>query len=208
MYRISASIILLLASIVPAYSQDFATDISVFGIPLQRVLLIPECPYHRMSRRSPNEYDIQGAPKTCFRKNNSYGERSDDTPDLSYAASIAWAFGTQPAMASGSVNAIIIGGLVQGVVFNTHGYSSQEQDLVALVSKFGEPTTISRPEVQNRMGAKYEGIIASWALGLVQVTFNSLADDLDTGLVRVETDTAKAQRSSSLNELHKDAPAL
>lgn len=85
------------------------------------------------------------------------------------------------------VTLTVLDGLVESVNVTTNGYSSQASILKALEDRFGAPESSSANPVQNAMGASFEALQASWAVGHVGIRFNGILGRIDRGSVRVST---------------------
>jgi hypothetical protein len=79
------------------------------------------------------------------------------------------------------------GDRVIAMYLHTTGIDDQEDILTALARKFGKPSTAYVERLQNRMGAKFAGVRATWRrVGLI-VTFDSTAEGLDDGAIDIMT---------------------
>lgn len=112
-------------------------------------------------------------------------------PDL-WTGWIILPYGDKPAiMASGRLKAYSKGGLLVGVSFSTRGLISQEGDLDDLAKKYGTPTNRYSVPMQNRLGGKFDAILATWALDGLSVSFLASMARYDQGEVSVYTSAGK-----------------
>lgn len=89
-------------------------------------------------------------------------------------------------------------GAIVGVDFYTHGVTTQEYDLDTLTKKYGPPTSRSTVPVQNKLGAKFDSIHATWALDGLSVSFFGTWGTLDQGMVMVDLPEAAELRAAVL----------
>lgn len=78
-------------------------------------------------------------------------------------------------------------GVVVAMTIRTTGIGSQDETLKAMIAKFGRPTHVVRDRLQNRMGARYVGLRASWSRPGYVVRFDSTESDLDNGAIEINT---------------------
>ncbi|RQG99813.1 hypothetical protein [Paraburkholderia dinghuensis] len=186
-----------------------ATRTSVYGIALaQPFTAMPECPYKQgnyagASKLYTSMYEISNP---CFEhlKMDLIGTAPTGTERLY----IAYPTGKYPEMYNG-MTVSLVDGLVQDIHLVTNGVDSQERDYALLLRKFGKPLTNRTVPLQNRIGATFEGIEASWQLpGGVAVTFRGVNDQLDTGLLTVTTAEELARQQAKYDQQHAGAPKL
>lgn len=75
--------------------------------------------------------------------------------------------------------------LIDRIDFYTYGTEDQEEVFEKLSSKFGKPRKISRPRVQNRMGATFRVLDAEWRIGTSYLNFTTNTGSLDGGQVQL-----------------------
>lgn len=85
-------------------------------------------------------------------------------------------------------------GVLIGLQFRTGGASTQEHVLSELIAKYGQPTTHKVGTVQNRMGAKFDDILACWKFSDLEVTFYGTFGRIDEGQVTIDTPEAARMR--------------
>jgi hypothetical protein len=84
---------------------------------------------------------------------------------------------------------------VEEISVQTLGIYGQDEALAALEVKFGKPTSLARPVMQNGFGATYRTIRARWVRAAYVVTYTS-ALDVDHGEIHLMT-TAEASRRAA-----------
>ncbi len=97
---------------------------------------------------------------------------------------------------------------LEGIGFSTLGIADGDLVLEKLKEKYGEPTAFVPSKAQNRMGASYDAFVASWVFPNLHVTFQSVTNKLDSGLVNVDTKKGRDWRDQRLKELLKDKRPL
>lgn len=167
-------------------TSAFSTDLTVFGLTLGAPLTLPECTQRMIGTTAVYE-TYQSV--TCAQKPhpmNTYGQpvRVIDFPKA-----------TKPLILSNFyLIALESGGNLVGVRFATNGISDQEFDLTVLTNKYGKPTSIVRNKVQNKMGAVFESIEASWNFSDLTVTLKGSNGELNFGEITVDTPIASKLR--------------
>lgn len=209
LYKILMVFCLSFAFALQATAQTNSPDSSVFGIPLAVPITVPEC------ARDKDRYEI--FPKNvCYKRwtvytyNKKYDSKNP-APPLGNGESlmISFPYAEKPSIMSGSdMMATVLDGKIEGVGFNTYGISSDDEALEKLSAKYGEPKSLIKNKVQNRMGASYDAFVAFWEFPDLFVTFESVATSLDSGLVNISTKKGKEYRDAALKELLKDKRPL
>lgn len=188
------------ATVCPSKGVSESSAPTVFGLPLGAQLSIPECD------KKSYGYSI-GTSKTCFERLSD--KKTETSPVCNETVSIRFPTTKSPNIVKGSsLLALIIGGRLEGIGFNTYGYSSQDRDLAILVEKFGNPGLKVPQTVSNRLGAHFETFSADWSKPNVQITFEPVAGNLDSGLVNIDTTEGSEYRKKKLQELTKDPNPL
>src|SRR6266487_5143738 len=98
----------------------------------------------------------------------------------------------------------MIDGNIEGASFLTHGLLSQNADLERFKEKYGQPTSLSPAQVQNRLGAKFDTFTAVWLFPELYVSFTSTYFTLDEGLVIIDTARGHEKRSALMKDGAKD----
>jgi hypothetical protein len=192
-----------------AMAQSNSTDSSVFGIPLAVPITIPEC------AKDKDRYEVL-LKNVCYQRWTvyTYGKKYDSknpAPTLGNGESlmISFPYSEKPSIMKGfEMMATVLDGKIEGVGFNTYGISSDDEALEKLKAKYGEPKSLIKNKVQNRMGASYDAFVAFWEFPDLYVTFESVATSLDSGLVNISTKKGKEYRDAALKELLKDKRPL
>jgi hypothetical protein len=194
MYRALASALTVAIAVT---SNAVAADQTVFGIQLGEPLSLPEC------ERTGSGYSLL-VKAVCFESLSAIPS-SEEMRTIR----IRFPLNDSPNLVSGGVLlAQVIGGRLEGVGFNTAGLRNQEAALTALKQKYGEPRALVPKTVKNRLGASFETFDALWETPEIQVTFQSVASSLDSGLVNIDTRKGKEVRDRRLKELLKDRRPL
>lgn len=158
----------LLAGCVYPVIAD-AADMSVFGFTLGEPVSLSKCPL-------PNYGE-----NTCVWIREAF-------PPNEERIFITFALMEKPGI---SAESTIIGTLVNGnleaVSFDTGGIDAAERVLVDLTKKYGKPSELRRPIMQNRMGARFRSVNAVWRLAQLQVIFYGAMNDIDSGKVYIQT---------------------
>ncbi len=189
--RLAEPLLVALAAAFAATTSVYAAPVpTVLGIQVGSPPALPECP-----RNTSGGYDIVPIPFDCWALDR-------DIKDTRWL----WLSDTTEAhaeFAKQPISLIMDGDNVAEIVIRTTGIESQQDALQALVAKFGKPTHYNVERLQNRMGARFVGVRVTWARPDVHVYFDSTSDDLDNGLIDIETPAedrrdAASQRPPSL----------
>lgn len=167
--------------------------LTVFGIPIDASLSVPECPWKMGHEFYDTKKDplhpvytaTYSAPESgpCFLQiTKDTGQPLHDGSKVS----IIFPAGKDPTL--GKPKITIAGGKVAYMEINTRGVNTQELDMMSLVEKFGSPTKQERPSVQNRMGATFETISATWSLpNSITVEYASALTTINEGIITIST---------------------
>ncbi|CAN5164386.1 MAG: hypothetical protein ACR2GW_12635 [Pyrinomonadaceae bacterium] len=187
-----------------------AQDMSIFGMRLGEPLTILEC------ARDKHGYRIS-SDSGCYKRTSIYGylndkkyDKKNPPPPLGTEhVEIHFPFSERPQIVSSvGVMALVIDSKLEGIGFNTLGITDDDSVLEKLKEKYGTPTAFIPNKVQNRMGASFEAFVASWVFPDLYVTFQSVTNKLDSGLVNIDTKKGKEHREQALKELQKDRRPL
>jgi len=174
-----------------------ASDMTVFGLTLGEPLSIPECP-------KSGDTSYKSSATVCYRLNAFDGDKLDDVNRY-----IIFPFNDSPSISKFNVvPALVLDGKLEGIGFNTNGTQNDEAVLEKLKEKYGEPTTIKRGTVQNRLGATFNKFTAIWLFSNLYVGFQSVTTKIDSGLVNIDTTKGFNYREAKLKELTKDKRPL
>lgn len=206
--RASLFLLLALSATVVAETPAPSPPITVFGIPFQASLPMPECEFlPPTSRGSKAEY-VFASPKdgSCYERNNPGSKEALDEESVS----IKFPISKQPTLSKyDSVVARMLDNRVQRLWFWTSGLMLQDRDFESLTSKFGQPSQLATPIVQNRMGASFEQIEAIWKLqGNVTVVFHGAVGSTDRGQVVISTPAGDASFNAAMDKILNNGTQL
>lgn len=164
--KVGASILLLGCSLITNGAQPTPTSKSddlpaVANIALGRdILRYPEC------------NSSLAEDKTCrFNEDAKTGK-----------ASISWR-PNFPKWAASAAMVSLTNKKITDVYAITKGFEVQRELYQELVARFGKPTRFKESTVQNRMGAVFPKIEASWILSWGIVDFQGITDSIDAGVL-------------------------
>jgi hypothetical protein len=163
--------------------------ITLFGIPFNQPISVPECPWKdardymsRDRKATKREYNnTHFSDALCYTQHLNIGQPPAD-------GKISFVFPLSKAPSMGRVSGRLVNGRLARVEIYTRGISAQASDFEMLTQKFGQPTTLRRPTVQNRMGASFDTIEAEWKLpDGSSVVYGSALTKIDDGIVIIST---------------------
>src|SRR4051812_41500298 len=99
------------------------------------------------------------------------------------------------------VEAVVIGGVLEGVYIGTIGYSYQSIALNMLKAKYGEPSTITTTVERNAFNTGYQNIHARWQRGTVEVALDGMVGSTDKGRISINTKKGAAFWSAQRNSV-------
>lgn len=174
----------LALAVAPAAAQE---PLTLFGIPFNEPLNLPECRWETMRSAQPpheqsREYVDLGWEGMCFSRLRGVGE-----PITDGFYSIHFPREERPSM--GNVGVQVAAGRIQELSVITDGPPTQERVLRDLTVKFGAPKSINRSTVDKTDGGVYEAIHAEWMLGDgTHISFRSGLNNLLIGAVVISTE--------------------
>jgi hypothetical protein len=181
----------IICSALVSYGALGAEPVSVFGLVLQQPLSLRECKFNRdvyiPGTQRVNHY-LANLTAPCYKREHEadIGTKKPIEDDDFILGS--WPADALPKIVLGDKVYIgIVDGSVEQVEFETHGLSSQAQDLDGLTTKFGKPSTLERSDCQGDLGATSSGMEARWQLGQVSIRFRSCDGRPERGNVDVRT---------------------
>jgi len=184
-------------------------ETSIYGITLgQPFTAMPECSYQQGNYAGAHRYytDMFQQPAPCFQHRNL--SLIGTAPTGKVKLYITYPVGKFPEMYDG-MTVSLIDGVVQGLHLSTHGIDTQGHDYALLARKFGKPLVKRTVPVQNRMGAAFEVIEASWQRpNGVSVSFRGATDKLDDGELIVTTPQEVAREQARLDQQQGGVPKL
>jgi len=177
-------------------------DNSVFGLPLGSPFVLPEC-----EKKIVGSTAFYGPPKVvCFERITN---KNDTKPIINDSVLIIFPISDKPSLISGTaVVGLVIDGNLEGIGFNTLGYSNQDLVLLKLKEKYGSPTSLVPKKVQNNFGATFDTFDAVWTLPELHILFQSVASSLSSGLVNIDTIKGRANRDAKIKDLLKEKRPL
>ncbi len=190
------------ATISPAMSQE---PITLFGIPFNQPMAVPECPWKdardymsRDRKATKREYNnIHFSDTLCYTQHLNIGQPPAD-------GKVSFVFPLSKAPSMGRLSGRLVNGRLARVEIYTRGISSQTSDFETLTQKFGQPTTLRRPTVQNRMGASFGTIEAEWKLvDGTSVVYGSTLTKIDDGIVIISTPEGDAAEKVAQEEFKR-----
>jgi hypothetical protein len=194
--------LLAVLAVQPVMAQE---PLTLFGIPFNQSLAIPECPWKdvrdymsRDRKATKREYNnIHFSDTLCYTQHRNIGQPPTD-------GNVSFVFPLSKAPSMGRLNGRLVNGRLQRMAVYTHGISAQASDFEMLTQKFGQPTKLNRPAVQNRMGASFDTIEAEWALSDgISVLYGSALTKIDEGIVIVSTPEGDAAEQQAQEEFKR-----
>lgn len=201
--RLSPLLIFALAS-VPALAQQLP---SMYGIQLGEPLNLMECARKVfLGRWEYSTINITSTP--CFQR-SFYGTRTPETPMLDENVAVVWPVMKGPDIAaSDSIGVMLVGGRSERIEIRTRGASDQNAAFDQLLGKFGKPSSSDTRPVQNRMGAKFEAIIATWKGQDFTVQLLGMVGRIDEGYIIIETPSGRAAHADQQQRLFGNKPKM
>lgn len=201
-YKIMFVLLAFVVTAKPTFPQE---PITIFGIPFNQQLTIPECPWKIVrdymstdKKATKREYNnIHFSEVLCYMQYSNIGNPlADDRVNFVFPLL------KKPSM--GRLGGRITNGRLARVEIYTRGISAQASDFEILTKKFGQPATLRRPSVQNRMGASFDTIEAEWSLpDGVFVVYGSALTQIDSGIAIISTPEGNAAEMHAQDELKR-----
>ncbi len=179
--------------------------ITIFGIQFNQAIAVPECPwkevrdsFSRDRKATKREYsNLYFSETLCYTQLSNIGQPPKD-------GNVGFIFPLSKEPSMGRLGGRLVNGRLVRMSIYTRGIGAQASDFETLTNKFGQPTTLKRPTVQNRMGASFDTIEAEWKLpGEVSVVYGSALTKIDEGIVIVSTPTGDAAEKSAQEEIKR-----
>ncbi len=155
-----------------------APDVRFFGVELNRPVPFPECQKRTVGMTT--YYPDYIHPIASCWKGNKYDASlkevlfsRNDCPSL--------------VAASCSMDVRLVNERVVAIELYTVGVSVQERDFQQLQSKYGKPGSVSKSQVSNFSGSKFESTNALWVFDDVIVEQRGVEERLDRGRITVQT---------------------
>jgi len=187
--------------VIPVFSSlAMATDMNIFGLPLGKKFIVPEC--KKIKNGQQVVYRISGN-EVCFEKLPADALTSDELIKDSVIINFPKSEGTK--IISGyRMLALILDGKLEGAGFNTDGAYNSGMVFENLKGKYGAPTGLIEKVVENRQGNTFDTFYAIWNLSDLFVSFQSVRNSLNNGLVSIYTKRGKKWKDERLRKLTKD----
>lgn len=188
---------------------DEPAETAIYGIALFKPFTaMSECPFKQGNYAGAHRYytGMFEQPNPCFQ----YRDLSliGTPPTGTVKLYITYPMNKFPEMYDG-MTVSLIDGIVQGFDLSTHGIDTQGHDYALLLRKFGKPLVKRTVTVQNRMGATFEVIEASWQRpNGVSVSFRGATDKLDDGELIVTTPQEAARQQAKFDQQQAGVPKL
>ncbi|MDR7135251.1 hypothetical protein J2X06_002460 [Lysobacter niastensis] len=193
---------------VPAIQSSPSLD--VLGLRLGAEFTLPECPIDpALSRyvgpRYKYAHEMTGS-MPCFQQ--GYAPKPGFVLDKSYASLEVMIDPLPAGLRQDSIDVKVIDGRIENVSAGTYGLKSQEGLLELLTEKYGSPTTLNHSKVQNRMGAEFNQVDATWKFSDLTITFVGMGSTIDWGIIEISTPKANAVAEAKREEAKAAAPKL
>jgi hypothetical protein len=180
-----------------APSQPDIRDIA--GIELGKEIAIPECKKEKAYGMI--MYAMEDVSYPCFKESQGAGDSLKTKPNFPRGpqydgnSDIELGSAAVPAGVSPTATIMLLDGKPEQVSLKTEGSEQQERLYALLIAKYGVPAQSNISQLQNAMGARYQGIEASWQLKSMTVQFYGILDNPREGYIIASTAKAAKWRS-------------
>lgn len=168
-----------------APTQDGPLD--VLGLTLGQPFSVSECTFSTYStglRIYESDYRLRTFP--CFKHGYSGPKPGEPVDPAGERVTIIFA-DAPSGFDRTSVLGHVVAGKLEGAYLPTFGVNVQADVLALLTEKYGAPTSSETEQVQNRMGASFEQLSASWRFKNLSVDFAGMGGRVNSGSVHVRT---------------------
>jgi hypothetical protein len=175
----------LLAVIASGYIVAGASPepMTVFGLELGKPLTIPVCERKLMPGGYRSQFTYESDPKeTCYEPDIQLSDAPWRRGSVNFPLQ-----STPSILPFNSGFTLIVDGKLEGVQFSTRGYGDADVILNQLTGKFGKPTSLDET-TSTVSGIPLPAIEAHWRLPNLHVSYISIDQSVEYGLLRVETD--------------------
>lgn len=198
------------APLVPPAAAGAATaETSVYGVRLFKPFTaMPECPeWPQTAPGMPKMYaSAADTPQPCFQHTDD--SQMGQAPAGTEMLYIEFPLAKRPEMYNG-LRISLIHGVVNGIYLVTLGIETQAHDYALLEGKFGPPVEKRTVTVQNKMGASFQVIEATWQRPEgVSLSFRGAGNSLDAGELNVTTPQERARKQAALHKQQEGVPKL
>ena len=194
---------IILASVLAAPSQASPADagLSLMGIPLDKPLELPECPYRALSG---GHLMYDDATSTCWQYLVITQRNREGTPPAAGQVNVLMPDGPDfldPASATVSLDQ----GKVSLVSARLPDSRNQKAAFAWLKEHYGAPTTFEEAKVDNLYGETVPTIMATWNLPGGQVQFTGATTRKGNGVVSILSPGEVARLSMPLDLSEDDS---
>lgn len=180
-------------------TATLAADLTVFGLKLGEPIPLPECPWNATFRYAP------ATKEPCM----IYGRATDRRDPASPDRRIDFPYSQSPSLsAKGYVFGTVVNGRLEAVTIPTRGINAIPSTMAALQAKYGEPSSVRKYAVQNRVGAQFESATATWEFPELSVVYLGTVGVLDEGEIIISTPTGTAERDRQNEQRNRDRRPL
>ncbi|QGL94590.1 hypothetical protein FEO92_20255 [Stenotrophomonas maltophilia] len=153
----------------------------------------PECPREQIPHAGA-VYDLSAAKSACWvAMGMQPGARTNTVNnDLLTVVPLS----NKRPIGTGSVTAVIVNGVVEGLTISTDGFVHAQELFEQLKQKLGAPTKHDTVQVVSGVGANFSGPRAVWELPGTYVQFNGIVGAVNSGLIQVYTEKGKAREAA------------
>lgn len=160
-----------------------ATDL--LGISIGQKFNLPECAVEKRGYRDEYIFWIRQPTTPCWQHSILKGGPGDPLDSsTSFEIYIIPPGEKKPAgIVTSGIKAVVVEGVIQGVIVETSGYEYQNALYELLVEKYGKPALIGNSTDQNRMGASFDNRTATWKLKDSTATFLGMIGSTEMGMI-------------------------
>lgn len=195
------------------------SDVSLFGLVMRKPFGgFPECALepaqkYEQTKLTPSPWKY----RTFNDPNKGPCYKRLDSPKIGTGAPLShevlwleWPYSRAPKIAQGNVAIVgVLNGVVHSISVPTKGVNTQNADFAELTGKFGKPSASFSEKSQNRLGAQFSVINASWRFpNQVGLFFAGALDKTTTGRVWATTPEWDAYEKSQRNALNANRQRL
>ena len=194
------------ASLAPAPTT------AVMGVELGKPLTIAECMYHGKSKRPGgylSEFDTKNTLRPCYQVKDRYLVEKPASQIAAGVVEVKLLLGNTPAGIDwNKITGTLIDGALHELRIGTTGVRDQEAVLYQLKAKFNVPTDAKVEQVQNRMGATFSAVDASWRFSDLSIQFYGLLGSIDKGLILLSTPKGTERAAAEAEAKEAARPTL
>ena len=168
---------------------------TVFGLKLGKTFSMPECEL--------TNYGYSAVPnRTCF---EYVANRVSDISLKTGYVSIQFPYEEKPDVVYGAdYYALLVGGVLEGVSFDTGGIRRMDFVFEELKDKYGDPSKKTTRVVRNIYGATFDITDAVWVKNNTSVIFIGAGSSIDSGTVKIFTKNGLKYTEKINKELTKE----